>query len=184
MIIFTDGSSYILSEKRAQISWAIRVEHDDYHTEQYGCITVNREDKDLHELLAFTHAAIYASTYKFSPDQIAVYTDDYLCSRAAFIDNCGGAILHPRLNDMLARLAKYVDAHMLTMVAEYLLKARVHKIKGHGNCVNNLRVDYLATVARKIHNGCNTTPWNFEQWLQNRATVSKWVPTFSSVLST
>jgi ribonuclease HI len=181
MIIFTDGSSFVSNKsKTALISWAILVEHDDFHTEQSGCLKVDAEDRHLHEVLAFVHAASYAHMHKFAPHAVSFFTDDYMCSRASYINNVGGSSLHPRMEHLLDRLSKYVAADVIENAKQYLMGSRVSKIKGHANCVNNLRVDYLATMARKISQGADVEIWPFADWLSKRAIVSKWIPTFAS----
>lgn len=112
-----------------------------------------------HETVAFIESALYLLSHGVSVDDVNFTTDDEITaypSRRAPLDAQMAT---------LVKMGFYTQA-VVDSVLPYL-EARFHKVRGHKNCVYNLRCDYLAKCAsRAAHKGKPTPVLSFVKWAE------------------
>lgn len=144
IVIHTDGSGDI--RHRNCIGWAFVALHNN---EAVECAGIKTGDYvyDNHEWIAMVESYLYAKSHGYNNSEIAIYTDcnDFLDCIFSIQDENRRFVSKDRwlerIESFLAHNYAYVK---LDMFIEFLLTARIHKIKGHSFLVYNSRADYLA----------------------------------------
>lgn len=169
MIVYMDGSSVAngTSKEHWVLSWGMVVHHNDSTTEHYGILSgITKQFLGFHEMLAFAEAVRYVRKTGVPFEDVLFITDDEWVVNAQFVlhpDNwCDTEAIHNRL---MMFVNEFFPCTVYDDMVEALKKARFIKVKGHESTVYNLRVDYLASHARKEHHGLHDDFLNFEQWL-------------------
>ena len=169
MIVYMDGSSVAngTSKENWVLSWGMVVHHNDATTEHYGILRgITKQFLGFHEMLAFAEAVHYVKKTGVPFEDVLFITDDEWVVNAQFVlhpDNwCGTEAVHSRL---MMFVNEFYPSTMYDDMVEALKKARFTKVKGHESTVYNLRVDYLASYARKEYHGRHDDFLTFEQWL-------------------
>lgn len=168
IIMHVDGSSTKYPGANYQYSWGIVAEHDDQTVEILGQMPVSKEDNsngaNPFEAVAWVKAYLYAKEQGFKPEEMAFYTDDAQIAYAQFFlhhpNNQGNGRV--KLCEFLRKICStFFYPELYDELLYCLTKARFIKVKGHRDTIYNLRVDYLAKIARDT----TKQPLPFEEWL-------------------
>lgn len=178
--IYMDGSF-----RKNIVGFGVRVEYQEGH-EHYGALYMrddgkhsseSEKDINLHEAFAYVEAAQVARNLHLRPDQCHFITDDLvLVNGVNLVDKNGFSKKNPHRKALLTQIkkvAKYYSHTEIENAIEYL-NSRFTKIKGHDSCVNNLRVDYLAGIARRRLTGGYKNlvdPLPYDVWLMQGRTL-------------
>ena len=146
-----DGSKIIFVQ-----SWGVKIIGEDLDVEISGAKEFKYSEIHTHEMVAFVEAVIFCWAHGYSPKDVTFHTDDQVVSYA------GKNPIDPELWEassnkwkfanhavaQLAALSRFYPPQVIDIVKDYLLESRINKIKGHGTCIYNRRVDFLAQVGR------------------------------------
>ncbi|HET8688382.1 MAG TPA: RNase H family protein [Methanosarcina sp.] len=189
---YIDGSQ-IKEKGEIRQGWAFLAFHTHGETvEMNGSYHGPAADKmrsNWYEILAFYNAVKYAISHGYKPEEVSFYTD---CDWVAY----GGFHLVPenysgrrdgvmeRIKLLKALFYKH-DETLVETMAEWLVKARHHWVKGHRIDVNNNRVDYLARSAiysKPVADVMEFNEWlrnGFTQWDHNLQQNTQYIPPFT-----
>lgn len=172
--IYMDGSF-----RKNTVGFGVRVEYQEGH-EHYGAKHMRDDGKhseesakdiNLHEAFAYVEAALVARNLGLLPDQCHFITDDRVLVDGVNLSSKNGFSKRDShrkaLLTQISKVGKYYS-HLEVKNAITYLESRFTKIKGHDSCVNNLRVDYLASIARRRLSGSykdQIEPMVYDKWL-------------------
>lgn len=152
IVIYTDGSGDLVH--REVIAWAFVALHDDAAVECTG-IKTGAYVQDNHEWCAMVEAYLYAKAHGYLNSEIAVYTDcnDFPDCIFSIQDENRRFVSKDKWinrikNFLINNGYDYVESDLFI---EFLLTARIHKIKSHSFLVYNSRADYLAKNTLRMH---------------------------------
>lgn len=142
-----------------------------------------------HEVIAFIETALYCSSHGITPENVSFTTDDEVTaygSKATVSNGYSCTSMNVALESILDRLVrvKMYDAGTISSVRPYLERSVFHKVKGHKMTLLNLRCDYLAGWAAKVHQNLQKKFHGFEEWaargfnVYHRGEQVKWFPPF------
>lgn len=165
--IYMDGSAKTRPGpgKKCDLSWGIVALFKDEHVELKGArLDLPRRFCGSHEDLALIEAVRFARSHGYSFESMSFVTDDSAACQA-------GGYLHPdnfrphQAQELRARYKEMCDAFYdeatFEEVIECLSASRFTKVKGHAGVIYNMRVDYLARVARDP----SQAPIEYDDWL-------------------
>lgn len=156
VIMYIDGSQ-VQHKRHANEStkfvngWSIIIHSEGQSQEVMGASEIRQSDIGSHEFFAFVECMKVAKEKGYEPKDISIYTDDEVMAYIDFNlhkDNYRRGFLM-QVDKWKYLCKRYYTEETLDEVLEFVRQVRVNKVKGHAQCVDNLRCDYLAKYAAK-----------------------------------
>lgn len=178
MIIYCDGSTNELTQQQhidkfgsdvASLSWGIKIEHGHHPIEIMGQRFLPKRYRGAHEHFAFVEAVVYAMSHNGNTLNTTIYTDYQNITDMAWpVMMKNPHALPKNIKRHFDDIRDFYSKDVMYMVEQFLIFGQIKWVKGHSNCLNNLRVDYLARSAFKIAVGTINQIEEFDVWMQRR----------------
>lgn len=144
MIIYCDGACS-RKDDAILIGYGVIVHANDETHELCGKYQLSRKFSGMHEVIAFTEAMLFVESHQVDISTVSVYTDDEFISYAHhMLCKANYCARHQNMLQKISCLDEIYGHSIHQRVINWLNVVRVNWVKGHRQCIDNMRADYLA----------------------------------------